>query len=224
MDRRIFVSALGLGLPAQEPARRELPASPQESTQALEFELNGLRYQTLTRAGLTVMFAQTPALVRGYNILQVTVANGSKRTVEVKPGDFTFVDRATARRLNPMAPRLIVEEFLDQAKKEDVITLVKAYEQTLYGMTRVSSTSGYERRRQAALAEFQNVRLRAGATASAIVFVATKLAAGESTDGALFFATMGRPIGAGKLLVTTAQQSFEFDTYANPLDPNAPAK
>jgi hypothetical protein len=193
------------------------------SGSAIEFELNGLRYQTLTRAGVTVMFAQTSSVIRNYNVIQVTVANGSKKPVEIKPGDFAFIDATTGNRSVPASPSGIVKEFMDRGERNDVVKLVEAYEQTLYGMTRTAPTSGYERRRQSMVAEFQDPRLRAGATASAIVFVSSKLQPGESTDGALFFkTTQNRILGGGKLLVSTPMASFEFDTYVNPLDPNTP--
>lgn len=187
---------------------------------AIEFELNGLRYQTLTRNGLTIMFAQTPAVVRTYNIMQVTVINGSQRSIDIKPADFLFIDAAMVQRIQPIAPRDVINEFMSKANREDVVKLVSAYEQTLYGMTRVSPTSGYEQRRRSMLAEFASAKFRAAATASAIVFVQTKLVPGESTDGALFFPTMGKVLGAGKLFVTVTDQLFEFDTYANPGNPN----
>lgn len=187
---------------------------------AIEFELNGLRYQTLTRNGLTIMFAQTPAVVRTYNIMQVTVINGSQKSIDIKPADFLFVDAAMVQRIQPIAPRDVINEFMNKANREDVVKLVSAYEQTLYGMTRVSPTSGYEQRRRSMLAEFASAKFRAAATASAIVFVQTKLVPGESTDGALFFPTMGKVLGAGKLFVTVTDQLFEFDTYANPGNPN----
>ena len=65
------------------------------------------------------------------------------------------------------------------------------------------------KRRLGALAMSSN-RLRAAATASAIALVQTKLPAGESTDGAVFFSTAGKPMGAGKLVVRTNTDTFEF--------------
>ena len=38
--------------------------------QVIEFESNGLKYQTLTRSGVTVMFAVMPQHLRDYAILQ----------------------------------------------------------------------------------------------------------------------------------------------------------
>src|SRR6185503_4429132 len=59
--------------------------------QVIEFESNGLKYQTLTRNGVTVMFAHMPQHVREYAILQVSVSNGSRATHVARPEDFTFV-------------------------------------------------------------------------------------------------------------------------------------
>ena len=42
------------------------------------------------------------------------------------------------------------------------------------------------------------------AAASAIAFVVTKLQPGQSTDGAVFWATAGKPLGAGRLTVNAA--------------------
>ena len=53
-------------------------------------------------------------------------------------------------------------------------------------------------------------KLRAAATASAIALVQTKLPPGESIDGAVFFSTLGKPLGAGKLVVRTNTDVFEF--------------
>ena len=53
-------------------------------------------------------------------------------------------------------------------------------------------------------------RLKAAAAASAIVLVQTKLAPGESTDGAVFFQLEHRPL-AGHIVVRTNTDAFEFD-------------
>ncbi len=58
--------------------------------QIIEFESGGLKYQTLTKSGVTVMVASLPAHVRDYAILQVAVSNGSPITWTVKPQDFVF--------------------------------------------------------------------------------------------------------------------------------------
>src|SRR3974390_1143583 len=46
------------------------------SAQAIRFESGGLQYQTLTRSGITIMFAELPVEVREYAVLQVAVSNG----------------------------------------------------------------------------------------------------------------------------------------------------
>ena len=46
-------------------------------SQVIEFESGGLKYQTLTRRGVTLMFAHMPAHVRDFSIVQVAVSNGS---------------------------------------------------------------------------------------------------------------------------------------------------
>lgn len=178
--------------------------------QAIEFESNGLRYQTLTRAGVTIMFAEMPIQVREYAVIQVAISNGSPSVRTVKPGDFRFV-RADGRETPASEARAVVTQFLAKAGRNDVIKLVGTYELGLYGLGRFRSTSGYEQRRQAALAEVNSARLKAAAAASAIAFAPTRLAPGESTDGAVFFPNMGKPLGAGKMIVTPGAERFEFE-------------
>ena len=59
--------------------------------QVIEFETNGLKYQTLTKSGVTIMFATLPQRLRDYAILQVAVSNGSKAPYIIRPEDFTYV-------------------------------------------------------------------------------------------------------------------------------------
>src|ERR1035441_5992127 len=59
--------------------------------QVIEFESNGLKYQTLTRSGVTIMFATLPQRLHDYAILQVAVSNGSKAPYVIRPEDFTYV-------------------------------------------------------------------------------------------------------------------------------------
>ncbi|MBI4892718.1 MAG: hypothetical protein HY821_18990 [Acidobacteria bacterium] len=177
--------------------------------QAIEFESNGLRYQTLTRAGLTIMFASLPTHIREYALVQVAVSNGSPSSRTIKPEDFRFV-RKDGSEVPATPARLVVEQFLNKAGRNDVIRLVGTYELGLYGLSRFQSTNGYEVRRQSALAEVTSQRMKAAAAASAIILVATRLQPGESTDGALFFPTQGKELGEGKLVATVGSERFEF--------------
>ncbi len=101
--------------------------------------------------------------------------------------------------------------MIERGSRVDVIKLVSAYENSLYGLSRFKSTNGYEARRQSALAEVSSTKLKAAAAASAIAFVTTKLAPGQSTDGAIFYPTAGKPLGPGRLVVNTAGEVFEFE-------------
>jgi hypothetical protein len=47
------------------------------SAQIIPFESNGLLYKTLTKGGVTVMFAYLPAHLKEYSIMQVSISNGS---------------------------------------------------------------------------------------------------------------------------------------------------
>ncbi|MBM3784554.1 MAG: hypothetical protein FJW30_09365 [Acidobacteria bacterium] len=178
------------------------------SGQVIEFESGGLRYQTLTRNGLTIMFAHLPATVREYATLQVAVSNGSSQSVTIKPDEFGWETSGAVMR--PIPARRVVNEMLEKGGRSEVVRLVSAYETGIYGMSQLRSTAGYESRRRAALAEVGSTRLKAAAAASAIVFVPLKLAPGESTDGALFFETKSKPMPKGVLRIRAAGSLFEY--------------
>jgi hypothetical protein len=179
--------------------------------QVIEFESNGLKYQTLTRNGVTVMFARMPAPVRDYSILQVAISNGSTQSSVVRPEDFIY-ERSDGGVVRAAPARDVVTLLIEKGNRDDVIRLVSAYEAALYGIQRMRSTNGYEVRRRAALAEVNSTRLKAAAAASAIALVQTKLAPGQSTDGAVFLPFDGKPLAGGRLVVRTSTGEFEFKT------------
>ena len=177
--------------------------------QVIEFEQNGLKYQTLTHSGVTVMFAHLPAHVKEFSIIQVSVSNGSGGPYTIRPEDFSF-DRGEHGVLHAWPARSVITLLAQKGTGNDVLKLVSTYEASLYGMARMRSTNGYEQRRQAALAYVSSARLKAAAAASAIALVQVKLAPGESTDGAVFFATEGKPLGPGRLIARTNTDTFQF--------------
>ena len=178
-------------------------------SQVIEFESKGLKYQTLTRSGVTVMFALLPSHVREYANIQVAVSNGSKGPYIIRPEDFAF-ERKDGEIVRGASARTVISTLIEKGGRNDVIKLVTAYETALYGIQNMKSTNGYESRRQAALAE-TTTRLKAAAAASALALVQTKLAPGESTDGAVFFATDGKQLGPGRLVLRTNTDLFEFN-------------
>jgi hypothetical protein len=182
---------------------------PRLHAQAIEYESNGLKYQTLTKSGVTIMFAVLPSHLHEYTTIQVAVSNGSEGPYVIRPEDFTFVrDGNAAVRA---APALTVVAMLQRkGSGSDVIKLVASYEAGVYGNVHLRSTNGYEQRRLAALTMGSN-KLKAAATASALALVQTKMDPGESTDGAVFFPTAGKPLGPGRLLVRTNTDVFEFN-------------
>jgi hypothetical protein len=184
--------------------------------QVIEFESGGLKYKTLTKNGLTIMFAHLPSQVRDYSIITVAVSNGSQLPWVVKVEDFRF-EKPDGSVLQAAKPRNVVSELIDKAGRSDVIKLVATYEISLYGLTRLQSTNGYEQRRQAAFAELTSAKLKAAAAASAIAFVDIKLLPGQTSDGALFYPNSGKALGNGKLIVRAAGEQFEF--LSEPLAP-----
>lgn len=185
------------------------------NAQVIEFESNGLKYQTLTRNSVTLMFAHLPIYVHGYSIIQVAVSNGATGPVVIRPEDFTF-ERADGSTIKPTPARDVVSELISKGGRGDVIKLVGTYEMALFGMPRLRPTNGYEARRQQYLAEVSSAKIKAAAAASALALVSTKLAAGQSTDGAVFFFTEGKPLGAGRLVMRNSAGDYQF----NPEEPD----
>jgi hypothetical protein len=185
------------------------------SAQIIDFESNGLHYKTVTKSGITVMFAYLPAHLRQYSILQVSVSNGSGIPWMVKPEDFSY-RKQDGTVTQASAALAVVSSLLEKASRHDVVKLVTTYEAGLYGNTRMQSTNGYEQRRESALADGVSTKLKAGAAASAIALVPTKLASGDSTDGAVFLPNGGKPLGPGTLLVHTGGEQFEFPSEGEP--------
>ena len=180
----------------------------------LEFQSRGLDYEALTRNGITVTFSPLPPHIKDFNIIQITITNGSPVSWTVKPEDFVFV-RQDASVLQSVSADYVVESLLEKASRNDVIKLQMLYENTIYALSNFRSTNGYEQRREAAQAQFVNRGFKAAAAASAITFVSTKLRSGDSTDGAIFFSnkTKEKGLGAGRLVVRTCGETFLFQVY-----------
>ncbi len=180
--------------------------------QVLEFESGGLKYKALTRGGVTIMFAPLPSRVLGYTILQVAISNGSAVSWSFKAEDFRF-EREGGQQIQAVSAGSVVKQLLDHASRGDVGRLIAAYEGALFGNAHVHSTNGYESRRQDYLA-LGSTKLKAASAASAIALVTTKLAPGQSTDGAVFYPSGNKPLGTGKLIVNAAAEVFEFPVEA----------
>jgi hypothetical protein len=178
-------------------------------SQAIEFQNNGFSYQTLSRSGVTVMFTHLPGNLHEYVTIQVAVSNGSQGPYVIRPEDFTF-ERADGQKIHAVSAHTVIEMLLKKATGRDAIKLVIEYENGIYGNLRLASTSGYESRREAAIAS-TGTKVKTAALASALALVQTKLAPGDSIDGAVFFPTDGKPLGTGRLVVRTNTDTFEFN-------------
>ncbi|HUP03695.1 MAG TPA: hypothetical protein VMU19_06885 [Bryobacteraceae bacterium] len=177
--------------------------------QVIEFESNGLKYQTLAKNGVTLMFAPMAFHLKTYTIIQVAVSNGSQGSYVIHPEDFVFM-RSDGTQLRAAPAATVVQVLTEKGSRSDVLKLVNAYEEALYGIPNMRSTNGYESRRQAALMMGPS-KFRAAAAASAVALSATKLPPGDSSDGAVFFPTGGKPLGPGRLVVRTNTDTFEFN-------------
>jgi hypothetical protein len=210
----------GLELPVQTVPQDDRSAATTPNLQSnpqappMIFESHGLEYEAVTKNGITVMFAQLPSRLKDFSIVQLTVTNGSLVSWTVRPSDFVFV-RQDGAVLNSASADYVVAELLQRANRDDVIKLKLLYENSIYGLADFRSTNGYEKRREAAMAQFVNKGFTAAAQASAIAFVPTKLKPGDSTDGAIFFEnrTKDKTLGAGRLIAHTCGETFGFETY-----------
>jgi hypothetical protein len=180
--------------------------------QVLEFESGGLKYKALSRHGLTVMFAPLPLRIHDFAVLQVSISNGSPAAWTVKPEDFRI--ERDGESIQASSAESIVHFLIKKGSHSDTVKLTAAYEAALYGIPNVHSTNGFETRRLNAVADGGSSKFKAAAAASTIVLVATKLLPGQSTDGAVFYKTGPKPGSGGKLIVSTAGETFEFPLRA----------
>ncbi len=187
------------------------PQQVQTPQTPLEFESHGLTYEALTKNGITVMCAPLPPHIKDFNIIQVTVTNGGLLTWTVHPSDFVFI-RQDGTVLQAVSADEVVYSLLQKASAADVIKLQLLYEDSIYAVPNFRSTNGYEKRREAAMAQFVNKGFKAAVAASAITLAPTRLKPGDSTDGAVFFEnrTKDKSLGGGRLVVHTCGESFEF--------------
>lgn len=182
--------------------------------QVIPFESNGLHYNALTRGSVTIMFAPLPTRVHDWVIFQVSITNGSPVSWSVKSDDFRF-EKEDGSVIRALAAHDVIETLLNKASRSDAEKLVVAYEAALFGNMHLHSTNGYETRRQDALVTSGSNKLKAAAAASAIVLAPSKLAPGQSTDGAVFYPSGGKPLGAGKMIADAAGEEFVFPVEAD---------
>lgn len=179
--------------------------------QVIEYETNGIKYQTSTRQGLTVIVTQLAAQVAGFGLIQVSISNGSQTHKLVRPKDFSYVRAESGS--SALGAGEVVDMLLGKATNADVIKLVTSYEAALYGIPNMRSNNGYEQRRQNFMAYGMSARLKAAATASAIALNDTRLAPGQSTDGAVFIPLSHdrKALTGGHIVFRCAGETFEFN-------------
>src|ERR1700730_6939584 len=95
--------------------------------QVIEYESGGLKYETLTRKGVTIISTRMPAHVREYAMMQITVSNGSGVYWTVRPEDFRFA-RPGGQLLPAVPAREVVHVMMEHASHNDVVKLITAYE------------------------------------------------------------------------------------------------
>jgi len=88
--------------------------------QVIEFESNGLKYQTLTKSGVTIMFAQLPNHLHAYTIIQVAVSNGSGGPYVIRPEDFAW-SRADGAVIHATPARTVIEMLFQKGDAGDAL-------------------------------------------------------------------------------------------------------
>lgn len=186
-------------------------AVPRLPAQVIEYESNGMKYQTLSHEGLTVIVTHMPDHVAGFGLFQVSVSNGSDKYWMVDPADFAYAKPEAS--IGALPAEKVIDVLLDKGSHTDVIKLVTSYENTLYGIPHSKSTNGYEQRREGMMTYGINPKLKAAATASAIVLAKVRLAPGQSTDGSIFIPLTHevKSLTGGHLVFKAYDQTFEFN-------------
>src|SRR5579863_4397167 len=79
-----------------------LAACPCARSQVIEYTSNGMKYQTLTRSGVTVIYTHLPVRIHEYAVVQAAISNGSNAPYVIRPDDFSFVhtDGAVAKAVS----------------------------------------------------------------------------------------------------------------------------
>jgi hypothetical protein len=186
-------------------------AIPRLYAQVIEYEANGMKYQTLSHEGLTVIVTHMADHVAGFSLFQISVSNGSDKYWMVDPEQFAYARHDV--KLNALSASQVVDVLLDKGSHTDVVKLVNSYENTLYGIPHMKSTNGYESRREGMMTYGINAKMKAAATASAIALAQVRLAPGQSTDGSIFI-PLGREVKSltgGHLVFKSYDQTFEFN-------------
>jgi hypothetical protein len=154
------------------------------------------------------MYAHLSPRIHQYSILQAAISNGSAGPYVVRPEDFVYV-RDTSE-VRAVSAKTVIQMLIDKGSGSDVAKLVTAYENWISGIPNYRATNSFEFRRQSALGMGSSKR-RSAAAASAIALVQTKLAPGESVDGAVFFPSEGKALVGGRLVVRTNTDVFQFN-------------
>jgi hypothetical protein len=179
--------------------------------QTIEYEMNGRKYQTLSRRGLTVIVTHMPDHVAGFGLVQVSISNGSDFYWTIEPEGFSYIRPDITS--TAISAEHAVDVMLDKGSHADVVKLVNSYENTLYAIPHMKSTNGYEQRRENSMTLGINAKLKAAATASAIALAQTRLAPGQSTDGSVFIPLNRemKTLAGGHLVFRSTGEMFEFN-------------
>jgi hypothetical protein len=201
--------------PAQDPEQQEQEPEPKVQQRSIEMPYHGLAYSMLAKAGVTVMVAQLNRNILEYSTVQVWVSNGSKKAVRIAPQFFELRQEGAASlpggMINGTDEDRIMNDIQERAKAKDLGELVEAYETTLFGFGNQKSVGFYQQRKHAVLSNMGGGgKLRALATASAIILPDRLVKPGETIDGTVFFRTDSHSGRIAYIGAHVAGSTFDF--------------
>ena len=89
--------------------------------QVIEYEEKGLKYQTLSRKGLTVIVTHMPNHVAGFGLVQVSISNGSDMYWTVQPEEFAYMKQDMP--LTAISAGQVVDVLLDKGSHPSSVGL-----------------------------------------------------------------------------------------------------
>jgi hypothetical protein len=192
--------------PAPEPEQ-----DPPTQQHSVEMPYHGLSYSMLAKQGVTVMVAPLNRTILEYSTIQVWISNGSQKTVHVAPQFFEVRQDAGTPMLNGSLEDQVLDEIHDRANSKALGELVHAYETMLFGFANQKTVGFYEARKNAVASNMGGGgKMRALATASAIILPDQALKPGDVIDGTVFFKLDPHNPRIGSIGAHLAGATFDF--------------
>jgi len=178
---------------------------------SVEMPYRGLSYSMLAKQGVTVMVAPLNRTILEYSTIQVWISNGSKKPVHVAPQFFEIRQDPGTAMINGSLEDSVLDEIQQRSNSKAMGELVNAYETMLFGFANQKTVGYYEARKHAVLSNMGGGgKMRALATASAIILPDQTLKPGDVIDGTVFFKLDPHNPRIGYIGAHLAGATFDF--------------